>query len=415
VVDSSALAEQVVTDVLTSAFDSAGQRCSALRLLCLQDDIADRTLAMLKGAMAELTVGNPDRLATDVGPVISAEARDGIIGHIEAMRKAGHPVYAADLPATCAAGTFVAPTLIELGAIGKLTREVFGPVLHVVRYRRDELEAVMDAINSTGYGLTFGLHTRLDETIAHVVGRVHAGNVYVNRNVVGAVVGVQPFGGHGLSGTGPKAGGPMYLRTLVQNDDATAHSGAPPAGPLNDLAMWLRSAGEEELARRVAAEGSAIPDLPSELPGPVGEANRYTVRPRGQVLARVRSRTGMAMALAACLATRNTCLLDLDPGLAQDLSRLPESVRRMVALASENRPGSAAIAAALFEGDADGLMRLNEDMADRDGAIVPVFGASTGGLASGRERFPLERLLEEVVVSTNTAAAGGNASLMTIG
>ncbi|EFV86967.1 delta-1-pyrroline-5-carboxylate dehydrogenase, partial [Achromobacter xylosoxidans C54] len=215
VVDSSALSEQVVFDVLSSAFDSAGQRCSALRVLCVQEDNADHVLTMLRGAMRELSVGNPDRLSVDVGPVIDTEARNGIQRHIDAMRTAGHRVDQVELNGECRHGTFVAPTIIEIDHISELTREVFGPVLHVVRYARDELDALLDAINGTGYGLTFGVHTRIDETIAHVTGQVHAGNVYVNRNIVGAVVGVQPFGGECLSGTGPKAGGPLYMYRLL--------------------------------------------------------------------------------------------------------------------------------------------------------------------------------------------------------
>ncbi|MEK7318928.1 MAG: trifunctional transcriptional regulator/proline dehydrogenase/L-glutamate gamma-semialdehyde dehydrogenase, partial [Pseudomonadota bacterium] len=219
IVDSSALAEQVVGDVVTSAFDSAGQRCSALRVLCLQEDVADRILEMLKGAMGELTLGNPDRLSTDVGPVIDEEARGNILRHIEAMRAKGRRVHqadpgAADTPA-CRHGTFVPPTLIELDSIAELKREVFGPVLHVVRFPRTALDKLIDQINGTGYGLTLGVHTRIDETIAHIVDRADVGNLYVNRNVVGAVVGVQPFGGEGLSGTGPKAGGPLYLHRLL--------------------------------------------------------------------------------------------------------------------------------------------------------------------------------------------------------
>ncbi|MEK7696014.1 MAG: trifunctional transcriptional regulator/proline dehydrogenase/L-glutamate gamma-semialdehyde dehydrogenase, partial [Pseudomonadota bacterium] len=206
IVDSSALAEQVVGDVVTSAFDSAGQRCSALRVLCLQEDVADRILEMLKGAMGELTLGNPDRLSTDVGPVIDEEARGNILRHIEAMRAKGRRVHqadpgAADTPA-CRHGTFVPPTLIELDSIAELKREVFGPVLHVVRFPRTALDKLIDQINGTGYGLTLGVHTRIDETIAHIVDRADVGNLYVNRNVVGAVVGVQPFGGEGLSGHG---------------------------------------------------------------------------------------------------------------------------------------------------------------------------------------------------------------------
>ncbi|PKP97777.1 MAG: trifunctional transcriptional regulator/proline dehydrogenase/L-glutamate gamma-semialdehyde dehydrogenase, partial [Alphaproteobacteria bacterium HGW-Alphaproteobacteria-13] len=208
IVDSSALAEQVVADVIASAFDSAGQRCSALRLLCLQRDVADRTLAMLRGAMAELSVGGTDRLSVDIGPVISARARDGINAHIKAMRAKGRRVEQLALGGWDALGTFVAPTIIELESVAELEQEVFGPVLHVIRFDSEKLDALIDQINATGYGLTFGVHTRLDEMVERVTRRIAAGNHYVNRNIIGAVVGVQPFGGRGLSGTGPKAGGP---------------------------------------------------------------------------------------------------------------------------------------------------------------------------------------------------------------
>ena len=216
VVDSSALAEQVVSDVITSAYDSAGQRCSALRILCLQDEVADRVLKMLNGAIAELTLGNPSEFATDVGPVISEDAQRGIVAHIDAMRARGHKITQLALPPAAQFGTFVPPTLIEVDRIADVEREVFGPVLHVLRYKREDLDRIVEDINATGYGLTFGLHTRIDETIARVTARIRAGNIYVNRNVIGAVVGVQPFGGHEKSGTGPKAGGPLYLLRLVR-------------------------------------------------------------------------------------------------------------------------------------------------------------------------------------------------------
>ncbi|MBV8797712.1 MAG: bifunctional proline dehydrogenase/L-glutamate gamma-semialdehyde dehydrogenase PutA, partial [Hyphomicrobiales bacterium] len=206
VVDSSALAEQVVVDVMSSAFDSAGQRCSALRILCLQEDVADRMLAMLRGAMAELEVGDPRALSADVGPVITAEARETIVAHIAKMRDRGHEVTQTPLGQGAARGTFVPPTLIEVNRIADVEREVFGPVLHVLRYRREALDKLIDDVNAAGYGLTFGLHTRIDETIARVAERIEVGNIYVNRNIIGATVGVQPFGGSRLSGTGPKAG-----------------------------------------------------------------------------------------------------------------------------------------------------------------------------------------------------------------
>ncbi len=232
IVDSSSLAEQVVVDTITSAFNSAGQRCSALRVLFLQDDIAPRMLELLRGAMDELVIGDPADLATDVGPVIDAQARTAIEAHVAAMAAAGRVRHRVALPATLAMGTFVAPTLIELDRIDQLEREIFGPVVHVVRYRADALDAVVDAINATGYGLTLGIHSRIDETVRRIASRVRVGNVYVNRNIIGATVGVQPFGGEGLSGTGPKAGGPHYLlrfaveRTLTVNTAAAGGNAA---------------------------------------------------------------------------------------------------------------------------------------------------------------------------------------------
>jgi RHH-type proline utilization regulon transcriptional repressor/proline dehydrogenase/delta 1-pyrroline-5-carboxylate dehydrogenase len=211
IVDSSALPEQVVQDALVSAFDSAGQRCSALRLLCLQEEIAPRVLALLRGAMDELAIGDPAEERTDVGPVIDEPAREALVRHLAAMRDAGLAVHQVALPAACAEGWFVAPALVELDRLDRLQGEVFGPVLHVWRFRIDALDALVDAINRFGYGLTLGVHSRIDQRVTRIVERARVGNVYVNRNMIGAVVGVQPFGGEGLSGTGPKAGGPHYL------------------------------------------------------------------------------------------------------------------------------------------------------------------------------------------------------------
>ncbi len=210
-VDSSALAEQVVADVLLSAFRSAGQRCSALRVLYLQDAIADRVLEMLAGAMLELRIGDPGQLATDVGPVIDDAARERLIRHVGRMQREGRLIQRLPLDPALAAGCFFAPHAFEIETIEQLEGEVFGPILHVVRFAGSRLDQVVDAINATGYGLTLGVHSRIDQTIERVLERARAGNIYVNRNIIGAVVGVQPFGGERLSGTGPKAGGPHYL------------------------------------------------------------------------------------------------------------------------------------------------------------------------------------------------------------
>ncbi len=211
IVDSSALAEQVVVDVLASAFDSAGQRCSSLRLLYVQDDIADRLIAMLTGAMAELAIGDPALLATDIGPVIDEPTRQALEQHALRMMREGRLLYQCRLPAATEHGAFFAPRAFEIDSAGRLDREVFGPILHVVRWPADRLDRVLDEIDATGYGLTLGIHSRIDQTVRHILGRLRVGNNYVNRNMIGAVVGVQPFGGERLSGTGPKAGGPRYL------------------------------------------------------------------------------------------------------------------------------------------------------------------------------------------------------------
>ncbi len=229
IVDSSALPEQVTRDVVASAFQSAGQRCSALRVLYLQDDVADRMLAMIRGAFEALVIGDPAELATDVGPVIDHAARDRLEAHVAAMQAAEKRVWRRELPESCSEGTFVAPTIIELGAIGELEDEHFGPILHICRYRAEDLGKVVDAINATQFGLTLGLHTRIDATRRFVEERARVGNLYVNRNQIGAVVGTQPFGGEGLSGTGPKAGGPHYVARFaterVTTIDTTASGG----------------------------------------------------------------------------------------------------------------------------------------------------------------------------------------------
>jgi len=229
IVDSSALPEQAVRDALASAFDSAGQRCSAARILFVQEDVADRVIEMLKGAMAELAIGDPMDYATDVGPVIDEEARSVLEAHKARMRAEAKTICELALPALCARGSFVAPAAYELSSLAPLSREVFGPILHVVRFAGGRLEEVCAALNATGYGLTLGLHTRIERTVTEVRRLVRVGNLYVNRNQIGAVVGAQPFGGEGLSGTGPKAGGPHYLLRFaterVVSTDTTASGG----------------------------------------------------------------------------------------------------------------------------------------------------------------------------------------------
>ncbi len=226
IADSSALPEQLVNDAVMAAFDSAGQRCSAARILFVQSDIAERTLELLAGKMDELTVGDPGLLSTDVGPVIDEDAKAILVAHAERLDKEARLIKAVNLPDDCKHGSFFAPRAYEISGLSQLTREIFGPVLHVIRYDADQLDDILKQINDTGYGLTLGIHSRINETINHIAKTVRVGNCYVNRNQIGAVVGVQPFGGEGLSGTGPKAGGPHYLlkfaseRTLTINTTA---------------------------------------------------------------------------------------------------------------------------------------------------------------------------------------------------
>jgi RHH-type proline utilization regulon transcriptional repressor/proline dehydrogenase/delta 1-pyrroline-5-carboxylate dehydrogenase len=406
IVDSSALPEQVVADVIASAFDSAGQRCSALRILCLQEDIADRTLTMLKGALRELRVGRTDSIAVDVGPVITAEAKETIEAHIAAMRAKGRKVEQLPLGEETAHGTFVPPTIIELDSIADLSREVFGPVLHVIRYRRADLDRLIDAINATGYGLTFGLHTRLEETIARVTSRVRAGNHYVNRNIIGAVVGVQPFGGRGLSGTGPKAGGPLYLGRLVQGEaPALPPAHARPDPGLSDFIAWLDRKGETSAAATARAYAARSPlGLERELPGPVGERNLYALHARGTILLVPHSPAGLYQQIAATLAAGNQGRIE---GMTLPAD-LPASVTARFAPVHDTPLGGV-----LVEATPDRLLAALQDIAARPGPVLLVQGASPADCADG-PAYRLDWLIEEVATSINTTASGGNASLMTI-
>ena len=425
IVDSSALVEQAVGDIIASAFDSAGQRCSALRVLCVQEDAADRVIDMLRHAMDEYRMGNPGHLNVDVGPVIDAEARANIEKHIEYMRANGRRVHRqAEVEGGHQQGTFVRPTLIELKSMADLQREVFGPVLHVIRYERRNLRALLEQINATGYGLTLGLHTRIDETIAEVVEHARVGNVYVNRNIVGAVVGVQPFGGEGLSGTGPKAGGPLYLlRLLSRRPDGApraaimreaharqaADETAELTGPLAALRDWASAHGKAELANTcVLLRRSSPSQLSRLLSGPTGERNVYSTFPRERVLCLAAQADDLLTQLAAVCAVGAAAVW---PAEAHGLfGLLPQAARARVNLVEDWANPLTAFDAVLYHGDQAGLQAVSTTLAQRPGPIVGVTSLATGG-----RHIPLERLVIERALSVNTAAAGGNASLMTIG
>ena len=408
IVDSSALPEQVVQDVLTSAFDSAGQRCSALRVLFLQEDIADKTIKMLKGAMQELRVGVPDRLATDIGPVIDREAQQNLLGHIERTRASARQTFALELPAELQAqGTFVPPTVLEIGSMAELQREVFGPVLHIVRYRRADLGKVVDTINGTGYGLTLGIHSRIDETIDFITARAHVGNIYVNRNIVGAVVGVQPFGGEGKSGTGPKAGGPLYLKRLQKNALPLLQRARHSNAALDALMGWMQANGHGDVA--VLAEGYTITTLDGvsiDLPGPTGERNVLGFTPRGAILCAAGDTKGLLNQLAAVLVTGNRALVLAD-SRDQVLGSLPAEVKERVRFIGDAELGNAEVQMALVESGVKGQLQVK--LAARQGAIVGIVDTQPG------EPVALWRLVAERALCVNTTAAGGNASLMTLG
>jgi RHH-type proline utilization regulon transcriptional repressor/proline dehydrogenase/delta 1-pyrroline-5-carboxylate dehydrogenase len=409
IVDSSALPEQVVQDVLTSAFDSAGQRCSALRVLCLQEDIADTIVTMLKGAMQEICIGNPDRLATDVGPVIDLEAAQALESYIGAMTNKSHAIFRLPLSDVTKYGAFVAPTLLEISSLSDLTREVFGPVLHVLRFKRDALPELVESINATSYGLTLGIHSRINETIEFIVAHARVGNVYVNRNMIGAVVGVQPFGGENKSGTGPKAGGPLYLKRLQRHPSIELKSNAADgkrtsSSELHALSKWALENSDSRLSSLIDRyiEASLL-HLQLSLPGVTGEENSLSFYPRGKILCVANTVESLFNQIAAILASgnipvvlrRNSHLLPTDfPIYVKNIIQWIESLNHVVD----------DIQIALVEQAL--LSSTHPVLAERSGALISIIETS-GYLA-----LPIWRLVVERALCVNTAAAGGNARLM---
>ncbi|WP_299505712.1 bifunctional proline dehydrogenase/L-glutamate gamma-semialdehyde dehydrogenase PutA [uncultured Roseobacter sp.] len=365
IVDSTALPEQAVQSVIESAFQSAGQRCSALRCLYVQEDIAEDFTRMLTGAMDALRLGAPWHLSTDVGPVIDEAARKGIADHITAARAEGRVMAELSVPET---GTFIAPTLIRVNSIADLEREIFGPVLHMATFKSHELDAVIDTINATGYGLTFGLHTRIDDRVQHISERIEAGNIYINRNQIGAIVGSQPFGGEGLSGTGPKAGGPNYLPRFSEPDREDREG-------IWDTAMAALPALRHALPAPLTAQS---------LPGPTGESNRLSTLPRAALLcmgpgpetAAAQARAVAALGGIAVMATGA-----IDPAA---LTTGP------------------AYGGVLWWGDKDTGRAVEQALAKRAGPIIPLIP----GLPD------TARVRAERHVCVDTTASGGNAALL---
>ena len=438
IVDSTALPEQAVRDIVASAFQSAGQRCSALRILYVQREVEERIIEMLFGAIDELRIDDPWDLATDVGPVIDDETRDRIESYCRHAERDGRALKRLSSPGE---GRFVPPTVLRVDGIESLAEEIFGPVLHVATYDADRIDAVVDAVNAAGYGLTFGLHTRIDDRVQHVVDRVRAGNIYVNRNQIGAVVGSQPFGGEGASGTGPKAGGPHYVRRLM---GGTAIAGGMPAGAVIDgkrldAAVSEASRGMTAQPHRGGVTGRAGKDsgsapkgsgvvghddetstdnvrfgdddligesrlVPLDLPGPTGESNRLSFAPRGVVLCLGPGVAAARAQLATALNAGNAVVAVADGATAALASLVPDP--RIVLLDGQIDPESLAtvddIAAVACSAERVVLAAMREALAWRPGPILPLITEPTAA-----ERYVLERH-----VCVDTTAAGGNASLL---
>ncbi|MDG6276433.1 bifunctional proline dehydrogenase/L-glutamate gamma-semialdehyde dehydrogenase PutA [Glaesserella parasuis] len=405
IVDSSALGEQVVADILNSAFDSAGQRCSALRVLYLQRDVAEHILTMLKGAMAELKVGRPQNLNTDVGPVIDKVAQERLLNHIDEMKKVAKSCYQVPIdPELSQTGIFVPPTLLEIEHINQLKHEVFGPVLHVIRFDADNLPQVMADINSTGFGLTSGLHSRIDETVDLWLESIYAGNLYVNRNTVGAVVGVQPFGGMGLSGTGPKAGGPLYLQRLVNRCEWTLSGleGGKPAdtsGLLTGIQAVL-SGTELQNAQDLIASLSRQSPLGKvfKMQGITGEVNFMQFEARPVIAIGNGSLEQQIQALIAVVVSGSRAAVHSNSPLAKQAQHFAGLV------IISNDFNSLANLSGLIVLEPLSLEE-KAHYAERTGAILTY----VENLDLALSLFPL---LHEKAISINTAAAGGNASLM---
>lgn len=377
IVDSTALPEQAVRDIVASAFQSAGQRCSALRCLYLQKDVAEIFKTMLFGAMDQLHIGVPNDFRTDVGPIIDETAKARIDAYIEIAKNEGRLVKQLDAPEQ---GTFVAPTVIAVNGIEDMQEEIFGPVLHIATYDADELDDVIAAINATGYGLTFGFHSRIDDRVQHVIDHVEAGNIYINRNQIGAVVGSQPFGGDGMSGTGPKAGGPKYIRRFMKPDVI--------AKPVQSGDRVSLEAIEQAFAK---LDDTHTHELEAkQLPGPTGESNKWSLYPRGRVLCLGPGLDDVKVQLEAARALGCQAL-----AVAPDVQDGLDGVIQVDVLTEVSRLD----AVVSFGNNAK---ELRKALAEREGAIVPLLCEKDFALWLTREKH----------VCIDTTAAGGNAELL---
>ncbi|KID58067.1 transcriptional regulator [Pseudoalteromonas luteoviolacea] len=472
IVDSTALPEQVVDDVISSGFQSAGQRCSALRVLFVQEEIADKVINMIKGAMQELHIGDPAHLSTDVGPVIDQKALNALNEHVEYLKGNATLHYECSLPDMGDNGHFFfAPRLYEISDLSVLKKEVFGPCVHVIRFKGSDIDNVIDQVNSTGFGLTMGIHTRIEERAEYLAKLSRAGNIYVNRNMIGAVVGVQPFGGRGLSGTGPKAGGPNYIARLVKenhaeqniqatnvkvdNEEITAYQGAQEqvsrmmslskrdekawrAMPLNDRVSAVRQllaklAKVEILdtladdlnktladAREQLIRVEKRLDTVIELPGPTGESNTLRYESRGCVVCYADKDTSFnfwVLSVITALAAGNTVITVVSDLFHEEAiafrdkllsSGIAEGILQVAKL--NQLPAILAhehLAGAVVGNGCERKGYVSTQLAARSGAILPVISSEYYDTLLGR-------LVTEKTISIDTTASGGNTSLMTL-
>lgn len=472
IVDSTALPEQVCDDVIKSGFQSAGQRCSALRVLFLQEDIADKMVAMITGAMQELSVGDPQWLSTDVGPVIDAKALKNLNDHVTFMQDKGHLLFECDLPKQpTEQHNLFAPRLYEIDDLSVLEKEVFGPVVHVVRFKESELDKVVEQINHTGFGLTAGIHTRIEGRAEELAKRIKAGNIYVNRNMIGAIVGVQPFGGRGLSGTGPKAGGPHYLSRLVREkhtpsegeidyqtranidmiapdtaqeyvdtimDNALRDGRIWQTSPLNDRISVMRQLLAkiatvdivdelaDDLSKTLAdsrAQLTRIEKLlkrPKILPGPTGESNMLYMEPRGCVVCYADKDTTFSywlLSIISAAAVGNTVVTAVSDLFYEEAVAInkklqdcgvPEGVLQVVKHGNlKALLHHPDIAGAVVDSNCARTGYFSKQLAERQGPILPVISAEYHDTL-------ITRLMTEKTISIDTTASGGNTSLMTL-
>ncbi|MEN9946238.1 MAG: trifunctional transcriptional regulator/proline dehydrogenase/L-glutamate gamma-semialdehyde [Pseudomonadota bacterium] len=413
IVDSTALPEQVVQDVINSAFDSAGQRCSALRVLYLQSDIANKIIEMLKGAMAQLRVGNPCLLKTDIGPVIDQKAQQILLTHIDKFKRQARQHYQTPLTTECSEGIFIPPTFFEIGSIKELNREIFGPIVHIIRFSGKELDQVIEEINSSGYGLTQGLHSRLEETARKVYQKVKAGNIYINRNTVGAVVGVQPFGGEGLSGTGPKAGGALYLYRLTANQNWPHLATNQVTVDFSLLTHWQQNLTQLALSQtQIEHLNQLINQLQHnspltsqvELVGPTGERNFMVFAPRGIVGLFATNLYDYCIQISYALATQNQIVLN-DDNLTRKLANcLPSKASQYLGDILQ----APLLHAVLVSQDYPEVQSLRCALAKRNSLLTQVL------VANHANYYNSHLLLTERSISINVTATGGNVHLMSI-